>query len=307
MKCVFCIFIFNLSIVVFANEKPQVRFLPNVEISQKAYLTVADIVEISNGNRDLIEKLDKINLPVEDHNYEISQAQIREALKQFSTELTSKNEIPTWIIPQKIQVKLSDNIISKMEVSRRLQQYLKLNCQTCEYEVSIANIPLLKSPHWKVNYKDINDQSQFLISIEEGHQSNLKWISGLIRKFKTIPVANRLIKYGDKLSADMFSEKRVDISQSKDASILIDQAIGRLVGRQINIGQPIWTSDLQKQLIVQRGQMIKALIIDDSIEITLQVQSEDAGQLGDTIKVRNLENNKILSAKIMSDNQVEIK
>lgn len=307
MKFAICFLILHLSFEVFSNEKPLVRFLPNVEISQKAYLTVADIVEITNGHRELIDKLDKINLPFEDHDYEITQIQIRESIKQLTSGQLSKNENPTWIIPRKIQVKLSSSIISKMEVSRRIQQYLQLGCADCEYEVKISNLPLLKSPHWKINYKDINDQSQFLISVDELHSANVKWISGLIKKYKIIPVANRMIKFGEKLTADMLTEKRIDISQSKDAPIRVHEVLGRSLNRQVNIGQPIWSSDLQKQLIVQRGQLVKAMIADNSIEVTLQAQAEESGQIGDIIKIKNLDNNKILSAKITSDNQVEIK
>ncbi len=307
MKIILCILILSISIRIFANEKPQIRFLSNVEISQKAYLTIADIVEVTNGNREIIEKLEKINLPFEDHDYELSQLQIREALRQFSNVQINKVVNPIWIIPQKIQLKMSGSIISKMELSRRIRQYLQLSCNDCEYEVNISNVPVLKSPHWKVNYKDIIDQSQFLISVDEAHSSQLKWISGLIKKFKVIPVANRMIKHGEKLTQDMLTEKRIDISQSKDAPLDIEKISGRLLNRQINIGQPIWTADLQKQLTVQRGQLIKAMVGNDSIEVSLQVQAEDSGQVGDMIKVKNLANSKILSAKITSENQVEIK
>lgn len=304
---VFGVFIILLNICAFAIEKPQVRFLQQVEVSQKAYLSVADIVEVINPTRELLLDLEQIMLPIEDHDYELTQAQIRQALKSFQNEDRSKLDLPTWIIPQKVQIKLSTNIISKQEVTRRIQQFLQLNCKDCEYEIQISNLPTVKSPHWKVKYQDITDQNQFLISIDENSQSNNRWIAGLIKKYKNIPVANRMIKYGEKLSAEMFYEKRVDISQSKDAPIQVDKIIGRLLNRQINVGQPVWMSDLQKQIVIQRGQMIKALMNDEAVEISFQAQSEDAGQVGDIVKIKNLESNKIFSAKVIDENKVEIK
>ena len=56
----------------------------------------------------------------------------------------------------------------------------------------------------------------------------------------------------------------------------------------------------------KRGQIVKGTLGDDDFQISLNVEAQDSGYIGDVIKVKNLETQKLLSAVIVDKGVVKV-
>lgn len=71
-------------------------------------------------------------------------------------------------------------------------------------------------------------------------------------------------------------------------------------------GDVLTLSHLKTKRLVQLGKNISAIIKKNGIELTLPAQALQSGGLGETIQIKNLKNNKQLSAEIIGQSKVLI-
>jgi flagella basal body P-ring formation protein FlgA len=64
--------------------------------------------------------------------------------------------------------------------------------------------------------------------------------------------------------------------------------------------------DLKREPAAQKGQMVQALIGTEEYEISASMLAEENGFVGDTVKVKNTETKKILSAVVVAKGLVKI-
>ncbi|MNT63290.1 flagellar basal body P-ring biosynthesis protein FlgA [compost metagenome] len=142
--------------------------------------------------------------------------------------------------------------------------------------------------------------------LRDGDERNVKWITGNIRVAKLTPVANRLISQGERLQSSDLRLEMIDVSFAKDAGIRMEDVQGKIAVRSIPVGSPVWVSDLKREPAALRGQMIRGLLGDESFEITVNIQAEESGFIGDTIKCKNLDTKKIVSGVVLEKGLVKI-
>lgn len=139
-----------------------------------------------------------------------------------------------------------------------------------------------------------------------GKESIGKWQTTAQGKiWKEIWVAAAPLKRGQLLSAADMTRERRDILSLRD--LLVD-----LPGEQspmeltenIPAGAPIWLRSARARPIVHRGDLIEALIQDDSMSVSLKVEVLEEGAFGQAIRVRNPETRRELRGKVQNEKTV---
>jgi len=82
--------------------------------------------------------------------------------------------------------------------------------------------------------------------------------------------------------------------------------LGMQASRFINAGQIIYYRDLKREQVLRKGQMVKALFGQNNFELSISAQAEEGGAVGDVIKVKNLDSQKMFAAKIVDRGLVKI-
>ena len=303
-----------ISLMIFgtaAFARPEITIPAKVEISQREKLTLADVADVSEGSEELLSLLDRIVIREDARDLLLSQKlKISEILSsvraQTAGEPTWKSINPGLKIPSEIHVDFASTPISKQEIERKVTNVLRSRCNDCDYKVNIQSVPYPSGKTWSLDYSQMASKGGFLVPVRDGDQRNIKWITGNIRVAKLTPVANRLISQGERLQPSDLRMEMIDVSFAKDAGVKLDDVQGKIAARSIPVGTPVWASDLKREPAALRGQMIKAILGDEDFEITVSVQAEESGFVGDVIKVKNLDTQKLVSGVVLEKGLVKI-
>ncbi|WP_413576905.1 flagellar basal body P-ring formation chaperone FlgA [Bdellovibrio sp. HCB290] len=291
--------------------RPEVSIPATVEVSQRPLLRLGDVAVVKGASPSLMNRLDAIVIREDARELLISQKlESKEVLKILKAEMESDEEIraakPSFRIPSQVKVEFAKTPMSREEVQRKITNHLAARCNECEYNIVIQSTPTPVSRTWDLDLSQLGAKGGFLLPVRDGDSRQIKWVSGTIRVSKLTPVTRRLISQGERVTAQDLQMQMVDVTFAKDSGLRIEDANGQMAARALPVGTPVWASDLQREPAAKRGQIVKAIIGDDSFEISANVQAEDTGFVGDAIKVKNLDTQKVLSAVIIEKGVVKL-
>jgi flagella basal body P-ring formation protein FlgA len=118
-------------------------------------------------------------------------------------------------------------------------------------------------------------------------------------------VAKSTLKRGGPLAgAEVSTEKRdvISLREPLDATALSDTSLELYEG--VSAGQAVLARHVRTRAIVQRGQILDALINDGALSISLKVEALGQGGPGQTIRVRSSKTRREFYAKIKDEQTV---
>ncbi len=119
-----------------------------------------------------------------------------------------------------------------------------------------------------------------------------------------VPVLVETIKPHSKISEKMVRLVYVEKHKVKKEHIVdLQDIVGMNSRRTIAANEPVFHKDLYKDWAVKRGQSVKAFVISKGLSIEVQAISQENGNQGDTIKIKN--SNTILNAIVIGDGIVK--
>lgn len=143
--------------------------------------------------------------------------------------------------------------------------------------------------------------------IEEDVSARTFTVSVRYSIMKLLPVASVELKRGKVLTDHDFSlEWRKMRSRSSSLAISAKQIRGLVVRQTIRGGSLIRLSQLEKQVMVKRGQMVKLRINSGLLDLSGRARALGSGSLGDYIEVIYPVTRKRLSGKIIEKSVVEV-
>lgn len=291
---------------------PEVTVPSEIEISQKRALYVGDIVEVKNGSLELIQALEDMKIREDARDLLISQklspSEVTAAFrKSLSSLKQNSGDRPIIKVPTEIKIHFSKSAISTEEVKRKLQNRLYSQCPECEFKVMVQSTPVPQSEEWQINYDHAELKGGVLLPLVDGNNRSAKYISANIRVSKLTPVAKRFVKQGERVTAEDFEFKFSDVTHAKDAPVDTMATEDLIAVKNIIAGNIAWSGDFRKQAAAQRGQVVKAILGDESFEISTDMVAEENGYVGDTIRLKSVENKKLFSGTVISKGVVRIK
>ncbi|QDK44080.1 flagella basal body P-ring formation protein FlgA [Bdellovibrio sp. ZAP7] len=294
-----------------AFARPEISIPATVEISQRPLLRLGDVAVVKGANESLVAQIESIVIREDARELLISQKlEAKEVLTILKNEMENnedfRNSKPAFRIPSVVKVEFAKTPVSRQEVERKITNYLTARCADCEYKITIQSTPNPANRTWDLDMSQLSTKGGFLLPVRDGDSRQIKWISGTIRVSKLTPVTTKLISQGERVNSQDLQMQMVDVTFAKDSGLRIEDANGQLAARALPVGTPVWASDLKREPAAKRGQIVKAIIGDDSFEISVNVQAEDTGYVGDLIKVKNLETQKVLSAIIAEKGVVKL-
>lgn len=294
---------FILSFSINALARPEIMIPSSVEISQREILRLGDIAVVSGFQEEHIGHLDSIVIRDDSRALLLSQKleaqEILNALREgLKNNETLKKLNPLFKVPSQVAVSFSSSAISRQEAERRILNTLRAKCHQCEFQVSVHGTPVPSGKQWFMDMSGLSTKGGFLVPVKDGTNQQTKWISGTIRVSKLTPVTTRMILQGEKLKSEDVRMEMTDVTFAKDSGLQSGEIDGKLAARMLPVGTPLWASDLKQEPAAKRGQIVKALLGDSTFEVSVYVEAQENGFIGDQIKVKNLETKKILSGTI---------
>lgn len=130
------------------------------------------------------------------------------------------------------------------------------------------------------------------------------YISARVSQTMTVVTASKQLPVGTVIDASMLSVTATETMQSRAAFIYDPSVIiGARTKRSVIQGQILNQNDL---CLVCKGDVVTIEGISNGLSVTTQVTALQDGTLGDSIRVQNMQSNRIINAQIVAVKKVAI-
>ncbi len=281
----------------FAAPLCELTFSSATEVSPREEITAYDLVEAKNLNEDILAQLKQIKVG-DKKTMRIEKMDLAKMLRSIRAH---------FILPSELKILRSKSAVSRMEIERKIKNQIHMNCIECDIQVQVSSVPSNLATDWNLDLNvDLTKNSAMIPIYSSQAQDKKGWVVADIKRYQKLPVLSRSVKVGDVISEDMLILEKRLVAQVRDTVINMDSIIGMQVVRFLNAGQTILFSDLKKEQVVKRGQMVKAITGNSTFEVSISAQVEEGGSVGDVIKIKNLDSQKVFAAKVVDRGLVRI-
>ncbi len=296
--CVFLFFVYSQFIIAKTGE---ITVSSAVEISPRMQISAYDIVETKNVSPALLESLK--NIVIADSKTEkILQSEFAKKIRQIDAR---------FIIPREIKLIKSTQSISRMELERKIKNKIlsvsSNNCETCDFKISISSVPKNIDSSWDLDLNiDLNKKSLMIPIFSTSPAMQKGWVTIELKKYQNIFVSKQDIKSNESITEQMVTKEVREVSSIRSIITSMQELSGKQTNRYISSGQILNAQDFKKELVLKKGQIVKAIYDNTQIQVSLSAVAEESGMIGDIIRFKNLDSQKIFSAKVLEKGLVQI-
>ncbi len=267
------------------------------EISPRDVITAFDIVETNNISREILERLKNIVVAT-DKSASIAKSDLIKKLRMVDS---------YFMFPSEVKLLRSKQYISRMEVERKIKNHLLANCKKCDYRININSVPKVVTSDWEMDLNiDLNKKTVMIPVYSVSQPDKKGWITAEIKKYVNVAVLNRDLKFGEPITEAMITTDVRFVPGGSDVVLTKEALIGMQASKFIPAGEMINYRDLKRETIMKKGQMVKAVFGKEAFEVSISALAEEAGAIGDVIKFKNADSQKMFSAKIEEKGLVRI-
>lgn len=315
MRQIFAIVVIGAAVIstaVFANSnnRNEISVSAQIEIAPNESILLSDIAILNNAELGNLEIYPKMN---EGESKNLSNLEISKQIKNAISESENFEGLKySLFVPSNVIIKTKSKTIPSVRIQNSISNELQARCGDCRIVFKDIKIPTIHekivNSSCQLQTENLKSSASFLVPYvcATAQDSKTYWISGSVKFMKMAPVTQRQLTPGDRIMPKDLKMEEVDITYSKDGIPSMAEAEGQLAARYLPIHQPVYKSDLKRELAVMRGQLIKAVSGNETFEVSSQVLSEEQGYVGDMIKIKNSETQKILSGQIIEKGVVRV-
>lgn len=291
IKFIVC-FLFSVS--GFASRDVELVIPSAVEVSPRSEISMYDIVEAKNINEEIVSDLKQI-IVKEDTLQKADLAKMFRAVKA------------RFVLPVELKILRSRGTISRMEVERKIKNKIYSQCAHCSVQVKISSVPTNMESDWSLDLNiDLNKNTVMIPVFATKNVDTKGWIIAEIKRYQNVPVLNKSVKIGDVLTEDMVTIEYRQMMNVRDNVQKIEAVIGMQAVRFLNAGQILQYSDLRKETVLKKGQIVRAMFGAVDFEIAISAEAQESGSIGDVVKIKNLDSQKVFAAKVVERGIVRI-
>ena len=132
-------------------------------------------------------------------------------------------------------------------------------------------------------------------------------ITGQLVETIEVVVPLKTIARGDLLTdKDVVIERRPRDGQNGDLVSEATAAIGKMAKRQLGAGVPLRLSDIQRQEVITRGELVTMIYDGPGVSLSLRGKANEAGAPGDVISITNPTSKRVVQGMVMGPGRVSV-
>lgn len=313
-KVILIFFILGLKAAL-AENKPTVVIAPFVEI-KGAEISLGDIATITNkelGFAKLVQDLKNIkifNAPPAKGQSSISGAKILNLIENAGIPLESF----VYSVPQMVIIQRAGRNISVEEVKNVAIEYLtKFNNLDLQVkEVSWENDQVIPLGSTKIEVEKLGEPSagkiplKVFVTVEDRPAARFL-ATALVDDWREVPVLNKALERGMLISPEDIELVRVNRrEQYYNIAETKDEILGKAVKNRINAGEPLRRNFVDMPPVIPIGKKISMIYRSGPLSATATGMAMDNGLNGEIIRIKNDNSRKIVKAKVINPEQVEV-
>ncbi|MEI5666716.1 flagellar basal body P-ring formation chaperone FlgA [Bosea sp. CCNWLW174] len=132
-------------------------------------------------------------------------------------------------------------------------------------------------------------------------------VSGQLVETAEVVVPLRTIARGETLKpTDVTVERRPRDAQFNDVLGEMKAAVGKVAKRTLMAGSVLRSGDVQREEVVGRGDIVTILYEARGIAISMRGRASEAGAIGDTIAITNIQSKRVLQGTVTGPGRVNV-
>lgn len=220
----------------------------------------------------------------------------------FTPRLFANQIIPGGQIEAMARAEI-ENLLASRGESRRYE--ITLTRPLADFSVPNGIIDIkLSIPAAMVNYTGVTPVKA-RISIGGRMYRDVNFVMS-VKVFDFVLVSNHLLRMEVPVTENDFRMEEVAIDGRTEYVKDIQEILGLVPHRVINAGMPVTINYFQQPVAVTSNQQVKIIVHYKGIEISAKGTALARGRIGDVIHVRNDASKKVISARVVDFQTVEV-
>jgi flagella basal body P-ring formation protein FlgA len=242
----------------------------------------------------------------------LTRDQVRQWLSGHAPEFVSTN----WTAQPSIRITRRTRSLDEIELRELLCSTLQKETVKDKGELELRltrNWTSLMVPEEPVSLRIVDvpatgPSANFIVRFElwSGEERLGNWqLTASARIWREVPVAVTPLRRGQLLSGADVNLERRDVLTLRGAPGIFSANEGLLeLVENIPAGQPVLARSVRPRPVVQRGQMVDAIVDDGPLSISLKVEMLQEGLPGQLVRVRNPRTRRELMGKVLNEQTI---
>ena len=217
------------------------------------------------------------------------------------------------VIPNEVLVRIRTKNFDEKQIEKELKNKWSAFCKECNLKIQMLSLPVISNTdqieEWNVEVGKELSKGNFTIpiyikKINENFQQY--WLSGHLRVYKKVPVVQKAMAYHERFTEENVILEEKDITFSYDSTPQLADIYGKQSSQTMSTGSIVWQRNIYREKALKRGEIVKLVIGNEVFELSTLGQAEQDAFIGDTVNVKNLKTNKIVSGEVINKGEVKI-
>lgn len=308
--------LFSLAILAMSAQADiLVRIRSHVVVAPDSSVTLNELVDaqaMSQASRNQLAGIFISKAPAYGEKQELSRASLMDVLRPvLEAERSRQTGRVHLVVPKEVIIDTLKHDLSSDQVEHELLQAWQPLCGDCRLEIEGLSLPRVdKIRDWSLRLKADLPKGSFSVPVDLVRENGSilpAWISGRLVTKRKVPVAKRMLNVNERVQpADVTWEYR-DTTYSIDGVPSVDDIAGKRMRRGLRAGDVIWTSALERERAVRRGENVQVHVGEGDFDVTLNAVAQQDAFIGDIVSLKNAKTNTTLTGEVVGQGEVELK
>ncbi|MHC1725551.1 MAG: flagellar basal body P-ring formation chaperone FlgA [Syntrophobacteraceae bacterium] len=298
----------------------EIRILKNVTVNQKevSLAEICDLETLSEEWKSIMRGLNIGDAPPVGSEKFIDPAQLRAYLVRLIESRGIESSELKLDIPERIVIRRESVQITQEQVETIFKQFVLENSPWKQQEISIQRVRFTGVPvipagvmrhEMTVSPKEryIGNVTASIDFYVNGEKARTLGVVGRVEVMGNVFLASRPIKQNEMIGSADLQMKKINITDAADRfATRLDQVENRRALRNIGTHQPVELKDLDKPLVLKRGDPVMIVYDQPGLQLTAKGQVSADGGIGDTLAVMNVSSKKTVHCKVLDAQTVRV-
>lgn len=241
----------------------------------------------------------------------IDRDKLRKVLKHYLGDMADN-----LVLPSQMTVQTGGRVISGEDLKARVVAFLTPRAKALGGEVEFKNLQLPMHIFFPNSYdklsisaaKDLkpgHNQVKLNGVTPDGRILSRRAGSVFLNVWKAVPVAAKPMNRFERVRREIVTFRRVNLAHKPE---VWDGTGGPWrMTRTLGRGQVFTRSHLELIPLIEKGEMVHLKFLGHKVQLTIKVESQGEGGMGQQVVVKNLQSNKKILATVISDDTVVVR
>jgi flagella basal body P-ring formation protein FlgA len=292
----------------------EIRVLGNVTVNHKdvSLAEICDAEGLSSEWKSIMSGIYIGDAPQAGMEKFIDPVQLRTYLARLLDSYRISSSEVKLDIPEKIIVRRESTQITQEQVEEIFKKFVFENSPWKQEEINIkgvhfSGLPVIPTGNMTYEVTASSAKERFIGNVTatidfyvNAEKARTLGVVGKVEVFGNVYLASRPLKQNEMISGADLEVHKMNLTDAVDRfATRLDQVENRRVLRNLGVHQPLEIRDLDKPLVLKRGDSVKIVYDEPGLSVTAKGLANADGGVGDTLAVTNVESKKTIHCKVV--------